>query len=158
MGVARGCSVPSCGEPHLAKGLCKLHYDRARYWAAIRWLGCRGDECLALSTAVGDRYMGGAGATRITSVGGYVVRSASHVHRASTAYDFGVASAMGHGGNSHVGAAGRRGVMAGNMVASSASARRPLPSGEGFSSSLEEALASESRSSEPIGADLKRAE
>lgn len=32
MAVARGCSVLSCGEPHRAKGLCKLHYDRARYW------------------------------------------------------------------------------------------------------------------------------
>lgn len=110
--------------------------------AATRWPGCHGVERSARSRAVGDLYTRGACATRITNAGEYVVKSPSHIHRASMASDFGVASAFGHGGrNRHVGAAGRRGVMAEHVGASSASAFRRLSGGQGFPSGLEEAIA-----------------
>lgn len=31
MGAVRSCAVPECARPYLAKGLCRLHYDRQ--WA-----------------------------------------------------------------------------------------------------------------------------
>lgn len=29
MAISRLCSIPICGKPHLAKGLCSMHYTRA---------------------------------------------------------------------------------------------------------------------------------
>ncbi len=31
-GGARLCSAPMCGEPHHARGMCRAHYDRHRYF------------------------------------------------------------------------------------------------------------------------------
>lgn len=32
-GARRTCTVVGCQRPHKARGLCKRHYERDRYWA-----------------------------------------------------------------------------------------------------------------------------